>query len=67
MHKYAHIYFVRSAESKRKANKNNTTTGSRTAKQGYAKPTRRNENTAGMGQVTKTGQASPAQIGRGAP
>ena len=57
-------YFVRSAESKRKANKKNTTAGSRAAKQGYAKPTRGNENTAGLGQVTKTEQAKLAQTGR---
>ena len=59
----AHIctYFVRSAEINEKANKKNTTAGSRTAKQGYTKPTRGNENTAGLGQVTKTGQVKPAQ------
>ena len=39
-------YFVRSAESRGKANNKNATVVSRTAKQGYAKPTRGNENTA---------------------
>ena len=58
-------YFLRSsAEIKGKANEKNTTAVSRAAKQGYAKPTRGNENTAGLGQVTKTGQAKLAETGR---
>ena len=57
-------YFVRSAESKRKTNKKNTAAGSRAEKKRYTKPTRGNENTAGLGQVTKKGQAKPAQTGR---
>ena len=60
MPKYAPIsYVVQKARERPK--KKSTTAGSRTAKQGYATPTRGNENTAGLGQVTKTGQAETAQ------
>ena len=63
MPKYAPISYV-VQEARERLTKKNTTAGSRTAKQGYAKPTRGNENTAGLGQVTKTGQTKPAQTGR---
>ena len=41
-------YFVRSSESKGKANQNKSATISRAAKQGYAKPAAGNDNTAGL-------------------
>ena len=57
-------YFVRSAETKGEANQNKSTAISRVVKEGYDEPTRGNENTAGLDQVTKTEQAKPAQTGR---
>ena len=63
MPKYAPISYV-VQKARERPTKKNTTPGSRTAKQGYTKPTRENENTAGLGLVTKTGQAKPAQTGR---
>ena len=60
MPKYAPIPYV-VQKARERSTKKITIAGLRSAKQGYAKPTRGDENTAGLSQVTKPGQAEPAQ------